>query len=596
MEQAQTSGNATSKVKVDYALLLRRMEKRIAEGRDLESVARVISRPELWRGLSPPEALRCARLAQAAGNMAAAQAILEWITTTHADFVDAWRERVALLEILGKGAAGQSPFSTHDGDATQNGREKEVLDAPWADGAGESEIFAHAELSGCERKALTESESAPRVVAPAAEDVCEQPSTKELGRVASAEEDFTQVEGPFWAWRRREAAIARYMELFRGREDCFARQWVDRAKGSAGYVPVRRALEAADIQEHLQGRKTYGIYLLQQDSRVWLGVIDADLSVALRSPEALRQKRDLVRREQRYLVTRLVETARERHMPILVEFSGGKGFHFWFCLEEALPAAVVRQGLQQLASRLQPDLSCFQLEVFPKQDRLEGKGLGNLVKLPLGIHRLTGRPSYFLNIKDRSLDAQLALLSRVRRIPSSVWPGLGGGGGATVVAHPRREKWASEYPELALLEERCVALGQILVECRQQRALSLRAEKILFGTLGFLPRAKVLLHEVMRSLPEYNPHWVDYQLSRLRGTPLGCRKIHRLLGLEVSWCTFGSDIRYAHPLCHWPQWQDPVGVVKAERVENLQEALDMLREALRLVQRFLPRGDGSAQG
>lgn len=595
MEQAKTSGNAPPKVKVDYALLLRQLEKRIAEGQDLESVGREVSRPELWRALSPPEALRCARLAQAAGHMAAAQAILEWITSTHADFVDAWRERVALLEILGKGGAAHSAASVPDEDSAQEGEAGETVHPPWVEGAGAGESFAEAPLLKPEEKGCPGPQKAPGVAAPAAESVGAEAPQQGLRPVESAEEDFTQVEGPFWAWRRREAAVARYMALFCGREDCFARQWVDRAKGTAGYVPVRRPLEAADIQEHLQGRKTYGIYLLQQDSRVRLGVIDADLSVALRSSEALRQKRDLVRREQHYLITRLVEMARERQMPTLVEFSGGKGFHFWFFLEEPLPAAVVRQGLQQLVSRLQPDLSCFQLEVFPKQDRLEGKGLGNLVKLPLGIHRLTGRPSYFLHIRDRSLDRQLALLSRVRRIPSSVWPGPGGGG-ATVVVHPRREKWASDYPELALLEERCVALGQIFVECRRQRTLSVRAEKVLFGTLGFLPRAKVLLHEVMRSLPEYNPHWVDYQLSRLRGTPLGCRKIHRLLGLEVSWCTFDTDIRYAHPLCHWPQWQDPEGAAKAERVENLQEALDSLRQALRLVERFLPRRDGSAQG
>jgi hypothetical protein len=239
---------------------------------------------------------------------------------------------------------------------------------------------------------------------------------------------------------------------------------------------------------------------------------------------------------------------------------------------------------------MQPDLSCFQLEVFPKQDRLEGKGLGNLVKLPLGVHRLTGRPSYFLHSKDRSVDAQLALLEKVRRIPARVFEEAGAAsGGATVLVHPRREKWAADYPELAVLEERCAALGHILVECRQQRTLTVRAEKILFGTLGFLPRARVLLHHVLQALPEYNPHYVDYQVSRLRGAPLGCRKIHRLLGLDLTWCTFSRDIRYAHPLLHWPEWREPQGAAKAERVENLRDALDELKEALRMVERFLDR-------
>lgn len=553
MSEVKSSARTDVQTKVDYALVLRTLEKHIAENRDPESVLRMVRRPEFWRRLGPEDALRCARLAQAAGDVATALAVLEWLTTEAPDFVDAWRERVALLEILGR---EKPPLASEPKVSESQGSDAEpetVPDVPWTE----------------------------------AQAVSHEPKVTGSGE----DEGFSEVEGPFWEWRRREAAIARYLELFRGREDCFARQWVDRAKGSQGYVPVRRPMEPADVLEHLQGRKTYGIYLLQQDSRVRLGVIDADLALGLRSAEALRQKRDLVRREQRYLLTRLVELGREKGLPCLVEFSGGKGFHFWFFLEEPLLAGVVRSVLQRLAARLQPDLSVFQLEVFPKQDRLEGKGLGNLVKLPLGTHRLTGRPSYFVHIKDRSMDAQLALLEKVHRIPARVFHEAGAGGdGASVLVHPRREKWAADYPELAVLEERCAALGQILVECRNHRTLTVRAEKILYGTVGFLPRAKVLLHHVLRALPEYNPHWVDFQLSKVRGTPLGCRKIHRLLGLEVAWCAFDTDIRYAHPLLHCPEWQEPAGAAKAERVENLRDALDGLKEALRVVERFLDRG------
>ncbi len=535
---------------VDYALVLRNLEKRIVENRDTDSILRIVRRPEFWQRLSPEDALRCARLLQAAGDVATALAVLEGLTSRAPDFTDAWRERVALLEVLGKNAVsgGSVEAASHEGlGSRQEEKGETVKSPPWEEG--------------------------------------------DLPEAKFREEDFSQVESPFHEWRRREAALARYMALFQGREDCFARQWVDREKASQGYVPVRRPLEAADVMEHLQGRKTYGIYLLQQDSRVRLGVIDADLNLSLRSSEAIGKKRDLVRREQRYLLSRLTEMGAARHLPCLVEFSGGKGFHFWFFLEEPLPAGQVRRVLQSLAGAIQADLSCFQLEVFPKQDRLEGKGLGNLVKLPLGIHRLTGRPSYFLHTRDRSLDGQLAVLDKARRIPVRIFEDQDTGGGkAPVVVHPRREKWAADYPELAVLEERCAALGQILVECRHHRTLTVRAEKILLGTVGHLPRAKILLHHVFQALPEYNPHYVDYQLSRLRGTPLGCRKIHRLLGMDRSFCDFGPNVAYGHPLRHWPEWSEPETAVKAERVENLREALDVLKEALRIVERFLDRG------
>lgn len=544
MDTAKPSVKDATAANVDYALVLRNLEKRLGEDRDPEAVLRIVRRPDFWRNLPPQDALRCARLAQAAGDAATALAVLERITTEMPSFTDAWRERVALLELLGKNQRVGEVTEPH-AEASSGGCPSDLGDAvPWKE--------------------------------------------EETAEPGGSEEDFSQVEGPFWEHRRREAALARYMELFQGREDCFARQWVDRQKGSQGYVPVRRPMEVSDVLDHVQGRKTYGIYLLQQDSRVRLGVLDVDLQVTLRSAEAVAKKRDLVRREQRFLLTRLLETAKAWHLPCLVEFSGGKGFHFWFFLEEPLPAGLVRSVLQRLAARIQPDLSCFHLEVFPKQDRLEGKGLGNLVKLPLGIHRLTGRPSYFLNTRDRSVDGQLAVLEKVRRIPAGVFQELGSTReGGAVYVHPKRERWAAEYPELAVLEERCTALGQILLECRQHRSLPLRAEKILIGTLGFLPRAKVLLHHVFQFLPEYNPHYVDYQLSRLRGSPVGCRKIHRLMGMDLTLCDFGPDIRYPHPLLHWPDWKEPEGAPKAERVENLRDALDALKDAVRLVERFL---------
>lgn len=261
------------------------------------------------------------------------------MTERHPAFSEAWRHRVALLETLArtkpeKGAPGDSP---------------------------------------------AESPAVPPS-APKKRGIDEAP-------------DQIPLQEPFSELRRREEAIARYLRLFQGRQDCFARQWADRSKGAQGYVPVRRPLEDRDVLDHLQGRRTYGIYLLQKDSRVRLGVLDADVVSKLRSTTLTPQQRGLLRREQRYLLTRLPELGREAGLPCLAEFSGGKGFHFWYFFREPVEASLVREALQALTRRIQPDLSCFQLEVFPKQDRLAGKGLGNLVKLPLGIHRLTGPPS-----------------------------------------------------------------------------------------------------------------------------------------------------------------------------------------------------------
>lgn len=67
----------------------------------------------------------------------------------------------------------------------------------------------------------------------------------------------------------------------------------------------------------------------------------------------------------------------------LLEDSGQKGRHLWLFLERPVPAHVARGFGQALVRAHCPTDERLHLEVFPKQDRLDRKGLGNLVKLPL---------------------------------------------------------------------------------------------------------------------------------------------------------------------------------------------------------------------
>ncbi|WP_457573881.1 CRISPR-associated primase-polymerase type A1 [Desulfolithobacter sp.] len=400
-------------------------------------------------------------------------------------------------------------------------------------------------------------------------------------------EPTDQVTAPFTALRREEENVSLYLRLFRGREDAFARQWADRREERQGYVPVRRAMQADDVREHLAGQRTYGIYLLTADNMVHTGVIDVDLIPRLRDRRMARKHRSEIRREAVYLHTRIHELASGAGLCCLAEVSGGKGYHFWFPVREPVPAGIMRQALQHLCGTLEKDVQCFGLEVFPKQDSLRGKGFGNLVKLPLGIHRGTGKPSWFVRAKDRSVESQFDLLRTVKPAPASAVSSLAAQHkGGEVLVHPRHADWAREYPELAVLEERCAMLGQIMASLRASRTLSIKEEKIVLGTIGHLPRARILAHHLFSRLPEYNRALLDYKLSRVRGTVLGCKRIHSLMeqggGLP---CEFeGSG--YPHPLRHIKQFKN-TGQPRSERIENLRDALDNLKAALRQVERFM---------
>jgi len=523
--------------KLDAGLLLTRLETRILTGENPEQIHALLEKETIWRRLIPEDRLRWAELAQMAEAAAVACRVLDSLNREHPSCIEAWQRHLELLSILSPDKAFAALLSRA---------------RPYIGEAGYAQWIDASRISGL-----------------------------------SEEKDLQAAATPFNQYRHRMEALQRFMAFFAGREDCFARQWADRKENKHGYVPERRSMGPADLDEHLSGRKTYGIYLIQVDGRIRTGVIDADLRQELRGRLTDTRKREIIRREAAHMISRIKELSQAIGAEPLVEFSGAKGYHFWYFFKEPEACAPVRSALTDMVRQLTPDLTGFNLEVFPKQDHPGGKGFGNLVKLPLGLHRASGKRSFFPGCADRSVDAQLDFLSTVKYSSlQKMTDHLTAGNPARVVMHPRWKAWAEAYPDLYRLQCACGPLAQIMSLCLDGGALSLREEKILYQTIGFLPDGRRFMHYLMAELPEYNPHQVDYRFSRLRGTPLGCRRIHELMGFSGPICRFTRKAHYLHPLLHIDGWQEPP-VPPSEKAVDLTSALERLQTAIMQVQRFM---------
>jgi len=533
------SNHKTDRVTPDFSLLVSRLETEILKGTDPEKCTGILNRRDLWSRLDPEARLKWAELAQMSGQAELALKVLSDINGRSPEFKRAWHAHLELLAILD--------------------RRSEL-----------AQLTAKAQkIAGIQLK------EALLNLAPS-------------GETGVGDNMPEMAAAPFAALRERERLIGRFLKLFAGREDCFARQWVDKNDSKQGYVPVKRPLEPLDLEDHLKGTRTYGIYLLRSDATVTTAVMDVDLKKAFQGKKLDREERDILRREGSYVMKRIRDMAEEAGFRPLVEFSGGKGFHFWFIMDRPVTAGQARDWLTPMREALYRDLSAFSIEVFPKQTSLSGKGLGNLVKLPLGVHRLTGKRSYFFECPRRDTDSQLRFLTTFE--PCNVEKVVERAVSArkeNVILHPRLKKWSGNFPQLQRLETACPPLGQIMATCRERRACTDREEKILLQTLGFLPGGKTLMHHLLAPLPDYNPHLVDFKLSRLRGTPLGCKRIHSLTGFSGDMCVFEEgDETYAHPLRHLKEWKGE-SLPKSEKAENLQDALENLNSAILQVKRFM---------
>ncbi|HID55197.1 TPA: FHA domain-containing protein, partial [Candidatus Poribacteria bacterium] len=67
----------------------------------------------------------------------------------------------------------------------------------------------------------------------------------------------------------------RFIELFQGRQDVQARQWINQ-KGKIGYSPINKPITDDDLREHLAGDITLALYMHRNDNTVRFTVIDVD--------------------------------------------------------------------------------------------------------------------------------------------------------------------------------------------------------------------------------------------------------------------------------------------------------------------------------
>lgn len=155
-----------------------------------------------------------------------------------------------------------------------------------------------------------------------------------------------------------------------GNPDVYAVQHKD-----GTWHPVRERLTAKVIRAHRAGEVTVGTYIVKppDQARTLVFDIDADTDA-----------------EQQTMLSAILDALSAVQLSGAVEFSGRKGYHVWVVAEDYMDASV----LYRLGRGLREEAGYPNMEVFPKQT--EVRDLGNLVKLPGGIHQVTGKENNFI--------------------------------------------------------------------------------------------------------------------------------------------------------------------------------------------------------
>jgi len=202
------------------------------------------------------------------------------------------------------------------------------------------------------------------------------------------------------------------------------------------------------IRAHLAGERTYGHYLLSTDDQCKLFAFDIDLEKSGTLPAISIQDtahaggnaweesfyeepdlrgawlnrahpaRDFMKLQFKQMAHKLCAAiVHELELPCAVAYSGNKGVHV-YAFTGPIRADEAREGAQIVldsVGEFKPlrgdnffkhadedvltDFPNLSIEVFPKQGSLDGKDLGNLMRLPLGKNlKSPNEPTFFVDM------------------------------------------------------------------------------------------------------------------------------------------------------------------------------------------------------
>ena len=347
-----------------------------------------------------------------------------------------------------------------------------------------------------------------------------------------------------------EEDVSLLLDLFNGRGFGYAEYHLV-ATGDEGYVYCKNVLGFSEISDHLRGDRTIGVYLLRGDRTVRCCGIEVNIPWR-RLVASFKDKGFLaILEDKTHAYAREIKSkAKESGFPAYWEDSGDRGSRLWFFFEDFLPYEMVERFLNALLEKVfSPgiDLSVGLMLGF------KPSGIGKAdepVMLPLGVKRRTGKRSLFVDDEGNPYNDQLLFLKKIRRISREEIQRFFRG--------PEREHRKIEISSsnlFAKLQRLCPVVEAIVLKARSGRNLRVEEKVVLYFTVGFLPEAPEILHDVLEPCPDYRPKKVNRMISRLGANPVSCPKIRQLMPDTTAYlpckCSFNLERGlYPTPLLH----------------------------------------------
>lgn len=512
-----------------------------------------------------------------------AETFLKWLCD---NAPDEWQYKEALLE-----------FYNDSGD-TRKGAAIALSMAERASGMGEEKLFICLDLLEMEGEYHSASVFSERLLAAGAGGEELKERHQKLLKLSRGRE-YKNAQ-----FHYGEDEVKIFHSLFSGRENVFARQ-VQLQNGEYGYHPVYEKLRPEHVKMHFDGDITLGSYTVTLDNSCYYMAIDLDIRKAYQYKIEKTGRQAIFGKMKESL--RKIKTISEYFgLTPHFEFSGNKGFHVWYFFMEPIPCKIARRIGHYIIFKLGVLPLEFLFEIFPKQDEVKAGGIGNLIKLPLGIHLKTNTRGVFVDDSNFDVTAnQFEFLRNVKRhrreeidlvlgriaednrnalnrtsvkppgfsapgVPGAAGQTNSGEGGKSSLAPPKEFKtlavsvpFPQKLPDMIQnMLSRCKILWSIVRKASEQHILNHIEKHVLiysFTPLG--ESGQLFIHQTLSRCADYDPEKVGRDIRAVPPNPISCPKIRKsmkdlaeLVGcrciFELPPKTYPSPLIYANIFPH----------------------------------------------
>ncbi|MHA1401999.1 MAG: CRISPR-associated primase-polymerase type A1, partial [Candidatus Heimdallarchaeaceae archaeon] len=340
------------------------------------------------------------------------------------------------------------------------------------------------------------------------------------------------------------ANLELFLQLFQGRETVFGKQWL----GGLGYSPVRpeRSINTDDVLSHIQGTETYGIYPVKKDNTVKFVCFDIDLpkNFAEVEEDTLVTDKSILFPQVKNICTTIMDVLRTcsfNSKDILIEDTGGRGYHIWIFFEFSIPAISARKFAYSILEKAN-----VQCEVFPKQNEVAEGRYGNLIKLPLGLHKKYKQYSSFIDIAGKNIsriENPFVFLTEIVPTPVSVIfdttkeiakkKGLKHARPreAIIPAEAIPKETVGEVEKscrIGDLVEKCKAFSNLKKKAVNQNHLEHEERLALAYVMINVEDGEEILHQILSNCSDYDREHTQKEIDYLKTRkmkPISCRRL-----------------------------------------------------------------------